>query len=78
MNMPKRCEAGLMPPTDAKPPTVMSRWSPMTGRPSPSGARLVVDQRADGAALDGGGEVLLVDVEDLVHPLHEHHGAAGG
>ena len=39
MNMPKRCEAGLMPPTDAKPPTVMSRWSPMTGRPIPSGAR---------------------------------------
>ena len=40
MNMPKRCEAGLMPPTEAKPPTVMSRWSPITGRPSPSGARL--------------------------------------
>ena len=38
MNMPKRCEAGLMPPTDAKPPTVMSRWSPMTGSPIPSGA----------------------------------------
>ena len=66
-----------MPPTDAKPPTVMSRWSPMIGRPSPSGREVVIDQRADRAALHGGGEVLLVDVEDLVHALHEHHGAAG-
>ena len=39
MNMPKRCEPGLMPPTEAKPPTVMSLWSPITGRPRPIGAR---------------------------------------
>ena len=39
MNMPKRCEPGLMPPTEAKPPTVMSLWSPITGRPRPMGAR---------------------------------------
>ncbi len=32
-NSPCRCPAGLIPPTEAKPATVMWLWSPMTGSP---------------------------------------------
>ena len=39
---------------------------------------MVVDQRADRAALDRGGEAFLIDVDDLVHALHEQDGAALG